>query len=56
MEKQEVLSISVNVIDEEKGEYQTEISIACNPITLIGGLSEALYKINQCVNKTGKTS
>ena len=46
-----VLQITVNEIDGEKGSYITEIVIMCNPITLIGGLSEAIYKINDAVNK-----
>ena len=49
-----VLQITVNEIDGEKGAYATEIAIMCNPITLIGGLSEAIYKINDAINQTDK--
>ena len=49
-----VFQIIVNEIDGEKGAYNTEITIMCNPITLIGGLSEAIYKINDAVNQTNK--
>lgn len=55
MEKgSEVLTIKVFAVDEEKGEYLTEIMIGCKALTLIGGLSEAIYKINEAANRTGK--
>lgn len=54
MNKNKVLNISVFEVDGEKGEYLTEISIACSPVTLIGALCEAIYKINEAVNETGK--
>ena len=45
-----VLQITVHEVDEEKGAFMSEIQIMCNPIALIGALSEAIYKINQSVN------
>ena len=54
MNKSKVLNISVFEVDGEKGEYLTEISIACSPVTLTGALCEAFYKINEAVNETGK--
>lgn len=54
MNKNKVLNISVFEVDGEKGEYLTEITIACSPVTLTGALCEAIYKINEAVNETGK--
>lgn len=50
----EVLTIKVFAVDDKEGEYLTEIMIGCTPITLIGGLSEAIFKINEAINRTGK--
>lgn len=50
----EVLTIKVFAVDDKKGEYLTEITICCTPITLVGGLSEAMIKINDAINRTGK--
>lgn len=54
MNKSKVLNISVFEVDGEKGEYLTEISIACSPVTLTGALCEAIYKINEVVNESSK--
>lgn len=54
MEGSEVLSIRVREVNKEKGEYLTEIMINCNTPTLIGGLSEALIKVNNAINRSGK--
>ena len=54
MNGNEVLSIRVFEVNEDKGEYLTEIMIGCTPVQLIAGLSEAIYKINEAVNRTGK--
>lgn len=54
MNKRKVLNISVFEVDEEKGEYLTEINIACSPVILTGALCEAIYKINEAVNESGK--
>lgn len=54
MSKSKVLNISVFEVDGEAGEYLTEISIACSQVTLTGALCEAIYKINEAVNETGK--
>lgn len=54
MEGNEVLSIRVREVDKEKGEYLTEIMINCNTPTLIGGLSEAIIKVNNAINRSGK--
>lgn len=52
MEGKEVLNIKVICLDEDKGLYQTEIMIGCKPMTLIGALVEANYKINDVINRT----
>ncbi len=54
MEGSEVLSIRVREVNKEKGEYLTEIMINCNTPTLIGGLSEAIIKVNNAINRSGK--
>lgn len=54
MSKSKVLNISVFEVDEEKGDYMTEIMFACSPVTLTGALCEAIYKINEAVNESGK--
>lgn len=54
MEGSEVLSIRVREVNEEKGEYLTEIMINCNTPTLIGGLSESIIKVNNAINRSGK--
>ena len=54
MEGSEVLSIRVREVDKEKGEFLTEIMINCNTPTLIGGLTEGLFKINNAINRSGK--
>lgn len=51
MNKSKVLNISVFEVDGEKGEYFSEIMIACSPVTLTGALCEAIYKINEAVNQ-----
>lgn len=54
MNGNEVLSIRVFEVNKLKGEFSTEIMIGCTPVQLIAGLSEAIYKINEAVNRTGK--
>ena len=54
MEGSEVLSIRVREVNKDKGEYLTEIMINCNTPTLIGGLSEAIIKVNNAINRSGK--
>lgn len=51
MKKKEVLSVVVSEIDGERGNYTTEIVIACSPMTLTAALVELNYKINEAVNK-----
>lgn len=52
MEEKEVLSIKVKDLGD--GAFLNEICISCDPVTLIGALTEAIYKINETVNRTGK--
>lgn len=54
MKGDEVLSIRAREVDKEKGEYLTEIMIACNTPTLIVGLSEAIIEVNNTINRSGK--
>lgn len=54
MNKSKVLNVTVFEVDGEKGEYCSEIMIACSPVTLTGALCEAIYKINEAVNESGK--
>lgn len=54
MEGSEVLSIRVREVNKEKGEYLNEIMINCDTPTLIGGLSEAIIKVNNAINRSGK--
>lgn len=54
MSKSKVLNISVFEVDGEAGKYLTEISIACSPGTLTCALCEAIYKINEAINESGK--
>ncbi len=52
MEGNEVLTVKVR--DLGNGEFLNEICISCTPITLIGALTEAILKINEATNRTGK--
>ena len=52
MEGNEVLTVRVR--DLGNGEFLNEICISCSPITLIGALTEAILKINDATNRTGK--
>ena len=52
MEGKEVLTVRVR--DLGNGEFLNEICISCSPITLIGALTEAILKINDATNRTGK--
>lgn len=52
MEGKEVLTVRVK--DLGNGEFLNEICISCSPITLIGALTEAILKINDATNRTGK--
>lgn len=54
MEGSEVLSIRVREVNKEKGGHLTEIMINCNMPTLIVGLSEAIIKVNNAINRSGK--
>lgn len=52
MEGNEVLTVRVR--DLGNGEFLNEICISCSPITLIGALTEAILKINEATNRSGK--
>ena len=39
---------------ENEEQHKTEIAIMCDPATLIVGLSEAILKINEAMNNTGR--
>lgn len=53
MKGKKVIGLNVYEVDGEAGEYQTEIAIMCSPVTLIAGMSEAIYKVNESLNNTG---
>ena len=52
MQENEVLTVRVK--DLGNGEFLNEICISCSPITLIGALTEAILKINEATNRSGK--
>ena len=52
MEGNEVLTVRVRDLGND--EFLNEICISCSPITLIGALTEAILKINDATNRTGK--
>lgn len=52
MEGNEVLTVRVR--DLGNGEFLNEICISCSPITLIEALTEAILKINEATNRSGK--